>query len=127
MQCDGENAKPKRARTRQQLVRRIIDGVLGIIQRVDMEIDFDPTAIVISRHGSKCSRGSGGFHGLGSCFCSQGHSRSVLISITSMIISSEALPTKRLRATINNLPFSSRYSREANGFPYRRSGGGMAD
>src|SRR5437899_1842849 len=32
--------------------------------------------------------------------------------------------TKRLRAALLHLPFTDHYSREANGFPYRSSGGG---
>src|SRR5207247_8842349 len=110
MQCDGENAKPKRARTRQQLVRRIIDGVLGIIQRVDMEIDFDPAAIIISRHGSKCSRGLGGFHGIGSLWGSDGHSGSILISISGARISTNTSQKKRLLATFNYLSIVSNLS-----------------
>src|SRR5256714_3465916 len=39
---DGENAKAKRARPFKKLMRRIIQSVLRIVERVDMEIDLDP-------------------------------------------------------------------------------------
>src|SRR5207237_6192264 len=72
-----------------------------------MEIHFESAALNNSRHGLKWRRGLGRFYRIGSFSCSQGHFRSILVSITSTSISTKAPPTKRLRATINNLPFTS--------------------
>ena len=46
VQRDGEHAKAQVVRPLEQLMRGIIDDVLGIIQSVNMEIDFDPFVFV---------------------------------------------------------------------------------
>ena len=42
MQRDGKDAKTECLGTFQQLMRGVIDGVFGIIKRVNVQIDFDP-------------------------------------------------------------------------------------
>lgn len=45
VQCNREHAKAKRARPFEKLVRRVIEGVLRIVERMDMEIELDPIVI----------------------------------------------------------------------------------
>jgi hypothetical protein len=42
VQRDRKDAKSERVRAFQQLVRRIIDRVFGVVECMDMQIDFDP-------------------------------------------------------------------------------------
>jgi hypothetical protein len=46
VQRDREDAKTKCSRALQQLMRGIIDNVFGIIQGMDVQIDFDPIAVI---------------------------------------------------------------------------------
>jgi len=45
VQRDREDAKAKRSCALKQLMRGIIDDVFGIIQGMDVQIDFDPIAV----------------------------------------------------------------------------------
>ena len=45
MQRDRKHPKAERTRALKQLMRGIIDRVVGIIERVDMQIDFEPIAL----------------------------------------------------------------------------------
>ena len=47
MQGDGEHVKSQHARAFEQLMRGVIDLVLGIVQGVDVQIEFDPVLLVI--------------------------------------------------------------------------------
>ena len=73
VQRDRENAKSKRARAFQQLMRRKIHGVFGIIERVNVQIDFDPILVslvlvlMLMLVASKLNRESHGFHSYCQC------------------------------------------------------------
>jgi hypothetical protein len=60
MQRNRKNAKSKRARPLQQLMGGIINSVFGIIERMDVEIDFDP--ILMSSHCRHTRKSSREFH-----------------------------------------------------------------
>src|SRR5438309_9062112 len=46
VQRDGENAKAEESRPFEQLMRGIIDNVFGIVERVQVQIEFDPIALI---------------------------------------------------------------------------------
>src|SRR5437588_149048 len=77
---DRENSKTKLFCALEQLMRRIIDHVLRIIERVNMQIDLDPIFIPTRAHA-------------------RNHARFVSIRSKSM----STTQTKRLRAKIDNL------------------------
>ena len=56
MQGDGKHAEAQGARPLEQLMRGIIDDILGIIQCVNMEIDLDPIAFLYRARGHDRAR-----------------------------------------------------------------------
>src|SRR5262249_26632619 len=50
VQRDRQNAKAKCARTREQLMGGIIHRVFWVIERVNVQIDFDPFLLVVLAH-----------------------------------------------------------------------------
>jgi len=50
VQRNGEHTETEQPRTLEQLMRRIIDHVLRIIEGVDVEINFDPVPILTLAH-----------------------------------------------------------------------------
>src|SRR5436853_4895959 len=70
MQGDGKHAKTELPRPLEQLMRRIIDNVLGIIERVDVKIDLDPIFFITRTHALA-------------------HSHARLVSLTSKSIAKE--------------------------------------
>ncbi len=50
MQGDCQDAEPELARPLEKLMGRVIDDVLGVIQRVDVQIHFDPVVLFFLVH-----------------------------------------------------------------------------
>ena len=47
MECNRQRSEPERARPLQQLMSGIIEMIFRIVERVNMEVDFDPLLLVL--------------------------------------------------------------------------------